>query len=69
MGRRRNRAVVDPSCRGCVYAGYLCSQSAYKGRPDFCSYILTTGHSRPCPAGAGCTVRQTGGRKRRRVEN
>lgn len=71
MGRQRkgrDEAVVGPSCRGCVYVGYFCSQTAYKEIPEFCKYILTEGHSRPCPAGQGRTVRKTGGPKRRRTE-
>lgn len=70
QGKRRAAPVVGPSCAGCRYAGYLCSQSAYKETPDFCNYILITGHSRSriCPAGPGCSARETGRRKRRRTE-
>lgn len=71
MGRRqrpRDGPVVGSYCVGCVYVGYFCSQSAHKGIPEFCQYILTTGHRRPCPAGPGCTARKEGGRKRRRME-
>lgn len=71
MGRRqrpRDGPVVGPSCVGCRYVGYFCSQSAYKEIPEFCEYILITGRRRPCPAGPGCTARKEGGRKRRRTE-
>ena len=71
MGRRQrpqDGPVVGPSCVGCRYVGYFCSQSAYKEIPEFCEYILITGHRRPCPAGPGCTARKEGGRKRRRTE-
>ena len=42
---------TDP-CAGCVYqvkaGGYL-----------VCDYISITGSRRPCPFGAGCTVKET----------
>lgn len=41
---------------------------AHAVEPEFCEYILATGHRRPCPAGPGCTARKEGGRKRRRTE-
>ena len=70
MGRQRtgwDGPVVGPACAGCLYVGYLCSQSAHAGRPDFCDYIGKTGHSRPCPAGPGCAARQENRSKRRRA--
>lgn len=68
QGKRWDGPVVGPSCVGCRYVGYFCSQSAYKEIPEFCEYILITGRRRPCPAGPGCTARKEGGRKRRRTE-
>lgn len=49
MGRRQrpqDGPVVGPSCVGCRYVGYFCSQSAYKEIPEFCEYILATGRRR-----------------------
>lgn len=44
---------VDNPCKGCVHwrGRYWGSQS--------CNYIFDTGHSRPCPPGAECTVKET----------
>ena len=47
--------ICDRHCKGCVYLSYL-NNSHYL----YCSYILKTGKRRPCPAGTGCTVKQTG---------
>lgn len=41
-------------CRGCIYLGRA-------GNTPICEYILKTEHRRPCPPGAGCTVKQTEG--------
>ena len=40
----------DPYCRPCAY--YAMSTMS-------CDYIFMEDHSRPCPAGAGCTARKT----------
>lgn len=41
--------IVNPKrCRDCVY-----------GWKSYCTYILITGHRRPCPPGDECTVRIT----------
>lgn len=42
---------ADP-CAGCVYQVKV-------GDSLLCDYILMTGHRRPCPFGAGCTVKET----------
>lgn len=47
------------TCRDCIYRGYLGD-----GGP-ICEYILKTGCKRPCPMGAGCTVKQPERRARR----
>lgn len=44
---------VEKFCRGCIYHGKL------SGTPC-CLYCYITGHSRRCPAGAGCNKRATG---------
>ena len=48
----RGDRASGKECRGCIYAGRA-------GRRTICVYILKTGHRRPCPPGAGCTVRRT----------
>lgn len=54
------RSLVGAACRGCVYRGYLYEKKVkYKATPDFCNYIVVTGCSRPCKAGAGCIVKKT----------
>lgn len=45
------RNKVD-SCKGCIY--YIKAGSYW-----VCDYITIAGHRRPCPAGAGCTVKET----------
>lgn len=40
-------------CKGCFY--HNTHNDAY-----LCNYILKTGHSRGCPAGEGCTMRDRG---------
>lgn len=52
-------AIKNP-CDGCFF---------FEGRWETskcCNYFLLTGQRRPCPAGAGCTVRKDGksGRKK-----
>lgn len=42
---------ADP-CAGCFYRGKA-------GGNLLCEYILITGHRRPCPFWAGCTVKET----------
>jgi hypothetical protein len=49
-----SRTRAPKWCRGCRYV------SCEGG----CDYLLRTGHSRGCPPGEGCTVRDTGGRDR-----
>lgn len=56
------KGLVDSSCRGCVYRGQVLHDKKGAG---CCDYILHTEHRRPCPAGSGCTERQT---KRQRKE-
>lgn len=52
----KQRALRHP-CSGCTY---------YYGHSDYsrcCNYLLVTGRRRPCPPGAGCTVKS---KKRKR---
>ena len=51
-------SVCDRFCNGCVFKGYFNGQNL-----SLCEYFLRTGHRRPCPAGTGCTVKQTGSRR------
>ena len=49
--------LVDSYCRGCKYLMYVsCPNTKQKA----CDYIGATKKRRPCPAGKGCTVRETG---------
>lgn len=64
MKRTASQAVIGPSCRGCMYLGYLHPKVA---KPDFCNYLGIVGHSRGCPAGAGCAVKKLSGGKPRRA--
>lgn len=49
----------DPYCLPCIYYG----KSTLS-----CDYILMEDHSRPCPAGAGCTARITKKEAKRRMQ-
>lgn len=44
--------IIDPYCEGCYYCGSA-------GGLHTCDYIFIADRRRPCPAGAGCTVRIT----------
>ena len=43
--------VCDGFCKGCAF---------YEPYSVTCNYFLKTGQLRPCPAGTGCTVKETG---------
>ena len=58
-------------CNGCVYQGFV------NGKVPCCNYIFMEDKRRPCPPGAGCTVKMTnreaqrkaaGDRKRKALE-
>lgn len=56
-------SLCDNNCKTCRYLGVIaggvgkiCASQVY------CNYLSTTGHRRPCPAGAACTVKETGRR-------
>lgn len=51
----KQKGVCDSFCKGCVFSSYGSSD-----RVAICTYYLTTDIRRPCPAGTGCTVKQTG---------
>lgn len=50
--------VCDRFCNGCVF-----KQHINGGKLMLCEYYFRTGRRRPCPAGSGCTVKETGKRK------
>ena len=55
--------VCDSYCKGCIYVGkvsqlYLC-----------CRYVFVEDKLRPCPAGTGCTVKQTNKEIKRKAED
>ena len=54
---KRRKGVCNSYCNGCIYLGYA------TGDMKLCEYMLKTDKRRPCPAGTGCTVKQTGDRK------
>lgn len=47
--------ICDSYCKGCVFSAYVNG-----GVLRVCMYMLKTGKRRPCPAGSGCTVKETG---------
>lgn len=51
------KGLCDHYCIGCLYNIITCG-----GTCSICTYYLDTGNRRPCPAGTGCTVKQTGRR-------
>ena len=57
--------LVDNTCRGCrhliAYRGYGAESGMH------CNYFMDTGYLRGCPAGRGCTKRETrnGGRPKK----
>lgn len=55
MSREEEIKTVDSSCHGCKYLAYLGG-----GGGPWCDYIGEHNRPRPCPAGKGCTVRETG---------
>lgn len=57
-GLQHDKEDKNP-CVGCDYHG------GYNRYSACCNYYLITGHRRPCPAGAGCTVRSATGNKQR----
>lgn len=50
MGSSKNCYASHPACKGCIYLGAA-------GNYPVCNYLLATKQRRPCPAGAGCTVK------------
>ena len=52
----RRKGICDSFCKGCWY------NKLASGDQTLCTYFLETGIRRPCPAGTGCTVKQTGRR-------
>ena len=54
----RRKVREQHPCKGCYYFG---------GKQEYvksCNYYLITGTRRPCDAGAGCTVRKDGTRRK-----
>lgn len=52
--------VCDRFCKGCIYCNG--TSGDYNGS-SCCTYYLVTDKRRPCPAGTGCTVKNTGKKK------
>lgn len=50
-------SVCDRFCDGCVFLAWA------NGNCRVCEYFFCTGQRRPCPAGTGCIVKQTGKKK------
>ena len=46
------KSVPEHPCDGCLHF-----YGAYKNN-RCCNYMFDTGHRRPCPGGAGCTVKR-----------
>lgn len=58
MADKRNKGLVSVrACRGCKYFSGQTSTPV-------CTYILWTGKPRPCPAGEGCTAKDTGKKRK-----
>lgn len=53
-----HHSVCDKFCDGCAFEGKL------QFDLRVCNYLLCTGKRRPCPAGTGCTVKETGRRRK-----
>ena len=49
----KKHPVIDETCAGCMYLGYLYPSSAAACRPNYCNYLDIVGHTRGCPAGKG----------------
>lgn len=57
-------SVCDAHCGGCIHLTEVC----WGGLSMACYYRINTGKKRPCPAGKGCTVKETGERKQRLID-
>lgn len=57
-------SVCDANCGGCIHLTEVC----WGGLSMACYYRINTGQRRPCPAGKGCTVKETGERKQRLID-
>lgn len=64
--KKRSRPPgANAACKGCMYLGSLHTKST---AARTCDYLLILGHRRPCPPGAGCTVKKpANGRSRRKA--
>ena len=65
-----NIKLVDKFCVGCKHRTKLSGLDYNKFPGDTgysCCYATDTGHSRPCPAGKGCTEKVTSKRKKEGV--
>lgn len=47
--------MTRKECEGCAYYGF--EYGVFSSGPRVCDYCFLTDKHRPCPAGAGCTVR------------
>lgn len=58
-GRRKMaNGICDKFCKGCIYSNLAAGEDIL-----CCVYYLKTNIRRPCPAGSGCTVKETGRKK------
>lgn len=55
-----NMTQVDDYCKGCKHLAVISAG-------QWCDYIGSTRHCRPCPAGKGCTVKEKVRRSRTAV--
>lgn len=65
MKKTKVKKANTSQCKKCLYR----SRIANKGEAFFCTYILLTGHSRPCEPSPNCTVFKPYNRKEREILN
>ena len=59
--------TCDKFCDGCQFCGRINGGNHFHVGYIYCQYFLMTDKRRPCPAGDGCTVKETV-RQRKKVE-
>ena len=62
--------MCDETCKGSAYVRVMAGEIGFGNRRTqqtaWCDFIGVNRHSRPCPAGKGCTEKKTAVRKRRK---
>ena len=58
MTSKREHIASRTYCRGCIHLTTVADWPC-------CNYLINTDQRRPCPAGDGCTVKETKKRKRK----